>query len=301
MACGNNMVSRSGLQSQPTALSHPAAAPGQSMAREQAAQAARQADRQVGQAQQAVKQAATTTALRSAVENAEQALNAARRGGGDSNAKSALRALERQVDQLRREAGRKQRDLEGREQYEREQHARAAAVALDHLAPMNLGVVPQVIHAEAGGKGAWSPELTTAAANAAVVVDNRAVFETDALGRTVRATTVLDQLAPTTDRSGTQQRAAGGADRLSTDDGGHIFATMFGGLGEGINIQAMDLSINRGAYLELEKLWAEQIAQGGQVHVEVTFHFDGDSRRPHQFEVTFDVGDGDTVTLPFYQ
>lgn len=77
--------------------------------------------------------------------------------------------------------------------------------------------------------------------------------------------------------------------------------TMFGGLGEGINIQAMDVSINRGACLELEGLWAEQIEQGGQVHVEVTLHFDGDERRPASSRLPSTSENGDTVSLPIYQ
>jgi len=134
-----------------------------------------------------------------------------------------------------------------------------------------------------------------------MVVDDHAVYEFDELGRTVRAVTVLDQLVANTDRNAGQQRAAGGADRLATDDGGHIFATLFGGLGEGVNIQAMDRSINRGAYEQLERLWADQIEQGGVVQVEIAFHFPGDSSRPDQFDVTFDLGDGDAVSIPFYQ
>lgn len=159
----------------------------------------------------------------------------------------------------------------------------------------------QVVHAEAGRKGAWSPDLEAALPNSSIVVDNRAVFETDHLGRTVRAVTVLDQLAAGTDRNAGQQRAAGGADRLATDDGGHIFATLFGGLGESINVQAMDLSINRGAYRQLERLWAQQVEDGGVVHVEVSFRFSGDSRRPDEFDVTFNLDNGDAVSIPFYQ
>jgi ribosomal protein S20 len=295
------MVSRAGLQSPPTAMSHPSARRGDALPRQQAVDAVKQANQDVTRAAQAVQQASTETAVKSALHDAAKALNAARRAGGGSEAKAALRVLERQVDQLRRKAIEKQQDIAGREYYEREHQAGPTAVAHDHLSPLGLGVVPRVINAEAGRKGAWNPDLKASSPNAAVVVDNRAIYETDALGRTVRAVTVLDQLAADTDRSGSQQRAAGGPDRLTTDDGGHIFATLFGGLGEDINIQAMDLSINRGAYQELESLWAQQVERGGEVHVEVMFHFSGESRRPDQFEVAFDFGDGRTTAIPFYQ
>ena len=302
MACGNNMVSRSGLQSQPTAVSHPSPVREDVMARQQAVEAARHAKGQVIQAQQAVQRASTETAVKSALQEAEKALNAARRGSRDAQAKSVLRTLERQVDQLRRDAAVKQLDIAGRELHKREKHARMAAAAnFDCLSPLRLGNVQQVVYAEAGQKGAWNPSLKAGQPDTAVVVDNRTVFETDHLGRTVRAVIVLDQLAADTDRNAGQQRKAGGVDRLATDDGGHIFATLFGGVGEGINIQAMDLSTNRGAYQQLERLWAQQIEDGGLVHVEVAFHFAGDSRRPDQFDVTFDLGDGNTVSIPFYQ
>ncbi|MGB3887079.1 DNA/RNA non-specific endonuclease, partial [Gordonia sp. (in: high G+C Gram-positive bacteria)] len=59
----------------------------------------------------------------------------------------------------------------------------------------------------------------------------RFIYETDALARVVRATGKIDQLI-TAARNTYQQRIAGGKFRLPTDDGGHLFATMFGGPGE---------------------------------------------------------------------
>ena len=299
MACGNNMVSRASLQSQPTVLIHPSAGSANALMRERAAESARGADRQITRAREAVQQASTETAVKSALDAAEKALNATRRAGG-SEARAALRSLERDVAQLRREAATKQQDIARREHHERELRTRAVS-GFDHLSPMGLGVTPRVIQVESGGEGGSNLDLAGAVPDAAVVVDNRAVYETDALGRVVSAVTVLDQLAADTGRSGLHQRAAGGDDRLDTDEGGHIFATLFGGVKTGINIQAMDFAINRVAYRALERLWAQQIEAGGLVHVEVSFHFVGDSRRPDQFEVTFDLGDGDTVAVPFYQ
>ena len=298
MACGNNMVSRASLQSQPTVLIHPSAGSANALMRERAAESARGADRQITRAREAVQQASTETAVKSALDAAEKALNATRRAGG-SEARAALRSLERDVAQLRREAATKQQDIARREHHERELQATAVS-RFDHLSPVGLGVIPRVIQVESGGGGGSNLDMAGSVPDA-TVVDNRPIYETDALNRTVRAVTVLDHLAADTPRSGLHQRAAGGDDRLDTDDGGHIFATLFGGVKTGINIQAMDFAINRGAYRALEILWAQQIDAGGQVRVEVSFHFVGDSRRPDQFEVTFDLGDGDTVAVPFYQ
>jgi hypothetical protein len=138
-----------------------------------------------------------------------------------------------------------------------------AAPHRDRLSPSQLLVVQHIAHAEAGRKGSWDPDRKAGRPNTAVVVDNRAVFEMDHLGRTVRATTVLDQLAPDSERNKEQQQVVGGTDRLATDDGGHIFATLFGGLGEGINIQPMDFPINRGAYQTLETLWSSRLRAAG--------------------------------------
>lgn len=160
---------------------------------------------------------------------------------------------------------------------------------------------PQILAFAESGQTGSNPQLNQTLPASAVVVDGKAVYESDDLGRVVRAQTVLDQLAVSTRRNPYQQSKAGGSSRLPTDDGGHIFATMFGGTGEAINIQAMDFEINRGLYLDLERTWRRQIEGGGQVHVEVNFDFEGESRRPTQFEVVFHFGDGDVVRVPFYQ
>lgn len=297
MACGNNMISRSGLQSPPTEIKHPAPVRVEGVARQHPLGVARDVVGQVTQAQQAVKHATTDASVKSALRSAEQALEAARRGSRNAQAKSALRSLERQVDELRRDAAAKQHDIAARLHHESALHARITTASFpDPLSPMQLGVAPKVVRASAR-----DPDLETGPPDAALVVDSHAVFEFDHIGRTVRAVTVLDQLAVKTERNKGHQVAAGGADRLATDDGGHIFATLFGGLGEGINIQPMDFSINRGKYRELERLWARHIEQGGLVNVEVVFHFTGESRRPDQFDVTFDLGDGESVSIPFYQ
>lgn len=146
MACGNNMISRSGLQSGPTALTHPSQGPAHvdTVARQQVVEASRQADRQVDQAKSAVQRATSESALRSAVRDAEKALDSARRAGGDKSARDALRSLEREVDQLKKDAIRRHSDLAADEQRERTQQQQAIAFARDHLSPMQLGVPPRV-------------------------------------------------------------------------------------------------------------------------------------------------------------
>lgn len=423
VACGNNKVSRSGLHTQPVTLSQPVLPTLNQGVRERAVQAAKNANERVGQAAQELRAASSASAVRSALRTAQRALDDARRAGGDRLTRGQIRDLEKQVEQLRRQATEKTSALEGQEVAQlaairdslgrqalgvpvlrlnlalvealqrapidqpapkaktphvesttstpRAQPAavvssadlaraeaaatQAGAKSLDELvtdkkatqrvlsaalrakapdaeiallkealriiqraeskarssqpAPRETGQ-PEVIRTESGSKGAWNELLRNPPSNATIVVDELFVYETDSSGRTVRAQTVIGQVVHTDfrksmekwQRNESDQRSAGGADRLPKDDGGHLFATLFGGPGEGVNINAMDLSINRGPYEQLEKLWEKQADKyGGIVNLAVDFHFDGASARPDSFTVTFDMGDGDSASIPFYQ
>lgn len=356
MACGNNMVLRSGLQSERAPLGHPSqGGGGGGAARHQAAEIMRSAD-QVERAQQAVARASSESTVRSAVKDAEAALKAARRAGAGREAKAALRDLERKLEQLRRDAGSKKTELDGQAWQQQNARAQAEAARYDNLARMSLGVVPpvmrvasgavpsppaagptrspgpdpanglpasgssdqpgasDVIHTSSGEKGAWNPVLSDPPANATIVVDERIVYETDTLARTVRAQTVLSDVVRAELRAEAQrwlrhkgaQAGAGGEDRLKRadggrDEGGHIFGVLFGGPGEAINLEAMDFTNNRVSYRELEKIWEQHVEDGGIVNVSVDFRFEGDSKRPSEFDVSFDLDDGRSLTIPFYQ
>jgi hypothetical protein len=414
MACGTNKISRSGLYSQPTQLSHPKSTPVDQVSRQRAVEAAKQADRQVSQAKQAVQTASSLSAIRSALQTAQRALDDARRAGGDKAARARVRDLEKQIDQLRRQASAKQSEITGSEQQRltvirdtlgrdslgvqvlnvqlpsarrteevcREvapntaddrfgqvvNHAERAAVAacsvggktLEELiedkkaaqrtlsaalranapdalitqlkeairtiqraeakaqservespdaAQAEVSREPTVIHTESGSKGAWNSLLKSPPPNAAIVVDNRIVYETDSLARTVRARTVLDQVVPKELRKSMQkefrnrreQTAAGGYDRLAGDHGGHLFGTLFGGPGERININAMASKINQGAYERMEEFWANEIDDNRVVDVSVDIDYPGTSMRPDSFTIIFDTDDGKSHHFRFEQ
>jgi hypothetical protein len=115
MACGNNKVSRTGLHSQPTLLSHPVLARVDQSVRQRAFEAARAADRQMDHAKHSLQTAMSRADVRTALDSALRALDAARRAGGDKLARNRVRDLERQIQQLRREADEKETEIAGRD------------------------------------------------------------------------------------------------------------------------------------------------------------------------------------------
>ena len=111
MACGNNMVSRSGLQSAPVSISMPSG-PGPARhqpAPQQVAVVQQQARTAMDQAERKASAAATPSAARDAVKDAQRALDAARqtrgatRGAASARA-SLVRELERKLDDVKRKA-----------------------------------------------------------------------------------------------------------------------------------------------------------------------------------------------------
>lgn len=112
-------------------------------------------------------------------------------------------------------------------------------------------------------------------------------YTTDNLGRTVSAEGKL-RLEPDTGRNKLQQKEAGGKDRLKTDDGGHLFARRFGGIGEK-NLVAQDGVLNKGPYNRLEDKWANAIKNGDQVYAKIEPKYSGNSMRPDSFRVNYSI------------
>lgn len=93
------------------------------------------------------------------------------------------------------------------------------------------------------------------------------------------------------DRNSYQQRTVGGADRLSSDDGGHYLATIFRGPGERINLTPMDSNLNRGAWKALENRWAQALRRGEEVRVVIDVNYAPEGVRPVRFVVSYKIGD----------
>ncbi len=144
MACGNNSVSRSALQSQPTGPAHPSLYLLSQLGRAAVAAAtAQDAVQRVNQAKQAVRAATSPAAVRSALDAAQRALDAARRAGGEKGRidKVQIRTLERQVEALRRLAKTREAEIKAQDEVQHRVLGHNLATPIDRLSRLNLGVV----------------------------------------------------------------------------------------------------------------------------------------------------------------
>lgn len=107
MACGNNMVSRSGLHSEPAPLSGPSG-PGAvrtTPSPQQVAAVTRQVRSAMEHAEQEASAASTASAASAAAKDAQRALDVARRMRGSASERASLvRELERKVEHVKRVA-----------------------------------------------------------------------------------------------------------------------------------------------------------------------------------------------------
>lgn len=122
-------------------------------------------------------------------------------------------------------------------------------------------------------------------ANATIVVDGRFRYETDDQGRVVKATATLETIDLEHPRSEHAQKTLSG--KLPGDDAGHLFARIFKGPGQKVNLAPMEsLGVNRGEYGRLERLWRERVEAGERVEVEVRLVYsNSDDRRPTNFRI----------------
>jgi LysM repeat protein len=125
------------------------------------------------------------------------------------------------------------------------------------------------------------------AAERIVSVKNSYPFVEDGLERTRLAEGELqrDRSKP----SKTNQRAAGGADRRPTDEGGHYIARRFNGPSNRVNLFAQDRNFNRGSYRVLEDKLAGYQDQGKRVYVRIIPHYRGISQRPYAIHYRWQV------------
>ncbi|MGQ0777601.1 MAG: DNA/RNA non-specific endonuclease [Pseudonocardiales bacterium] len=156
------------------------------------------------------------------------------------------------------------------------------------------GVITHV-EAPSGTKGAWNPELERPLPNATYVVDNRYVYETDALGRTEHMHTDdlgYDDRVDTDDRRNRSGQSEVGNRGGGGYEGGHLAGTKFLGPGERINLVPMLREINRGAgdtFSALEREWRNILARDptAQIAIDVRPQFRGDSQVPSRIVVNW--------------
>ena len=121
-------------------------------------------------------------------------------------------------------------------------------------------------------------------------------YQTDGKGRIIKAEGTLRLENGVRDENA--QRRAGGEDRLPGDQGGHLIGRQFGGSGGLDNLAAMKGELNQGEYKKLEMDLRKALENGHDVDVKVTSRFQGDSKRPSAFVVTYSI-DGERTKKVF--
>lgn len=139
--------------------------------------------------------------------------------------------------------------------------------------------------------GALPPDLSNPPdildpVNSISIESNGYIFKQDALLRTREVSGTLT-LNSNQSRSRSAQILAGGADRLPTDQGGHLIGRRFGGPSGLINLFAQDATINNSAYRILENSFEKAIRAGSSVRVNVTPLYKGSSLRPSSINVIY--------------
>ena len=89
------------------------------------------------------------------------------------------------------------------------------------------------------------------------------------------------------------QRTVGGADRLPTDDGGHLIGRQFKGSGQIDNLVPQSREHNRagGVWYQMEQMWADTLKKGGTVEVDIQIIYPENSGRPEGFQVHYYLND----------
>ncbi len=153
------------------------------------------------------------------------------------------------------------------------------------------------IELEGGSLGNWSRELNapTLRSNTDYVV-NGYTYRTNANGQVTQVEGRLD--LQTADRNGYQQSVAGRGDRLETDQGGHLIASIFNGPGERVNLVPMDGNLNMGRWRSLEDTLATALREGRTVDVNINVRYPEGSARPDAFRIEYTI-DGNTQVQTF--
>ncbi|MCE5287479.1 MAG: hemagglutinin repeat-containing protein [Pelosinus sp.] len=112
-------------------------------------------------------------------------------------------------------------------------------------------------------------------------------YNTDSNGRISSVEANLE--SGIADRNNYAQRTVGGADRLPTDDGGHLIASIFKGSGNIDNLVPMDATLNRSEYKTLENTWRSALQEGKEVNVKINPMYEGNSVRPSEFKINYTI------------
>ncbi|WP_152361083.1 DNA/RNA non-specific endonuclease [Microlunatus speluncae] len=133
-------------------------------------------------------------------------------------------------------------------------------------------------------------QLSKPPPDSTIVVDDRFTYTTDHLGRVTHASARLDvvDLEHPRDKSAQAQLIG----KLPGDHAGHLFARIFQGPGDTINLAAMEGNkVNLGQYKSAEHAWRRGIEAGHDVKVEVALIYASDTPRPDALQLTWWIDD----------
>ena len=122
-------------------------------------------------------------------------------------------------------------------------------------------------------------------------------YKTDHKGRITNVSGKLNLGAAK--RNKYAQRIAGREDRLKTDEGGHLIASIFEGSGKLDNLVPMDGNLNKGEWKKLENMWAKHLEKGRTVEVKIQPVYKGNSQRPASFEIEYKIGKREWEVVKF--
>jgi DNA/RNA non-specific endonuclease len=165
--------------------------------------------------------------------------------------------------------------------------ASAKKQIIELRAKANGFLADRSVHVVNGGsKGAWNKALNKPLEKNADYLVNGYTFKTDNLGRikSVEGELILSKA----DRAKYQQNKVGKSGNAG-DEGGHLIASIFNGPGEKLNLVPMNGNFNKGAFRDMERMLADAVANGKNVHVKIDIVHSGNAARPDGFVVNYKV------------
>lgn len=156
-----------------------------------------------------------------------------------------------------------------------------------------------VIDAKPGATGGWNASINAdrLEPDALYRTDTGYLYHTDGQGRVSRVEGDL-QLG-SGPRNTYQQSVSGREDRLPSDQGGHLIASVFHGPGEQMNLVPQDGNLNMGAWKQMENTWAAALKADLDVQVRIEPVYGGDTLRPTRFDVSYQIEGRPPATRTF--
>ncbi|HIW32717.1 MAG TPA: DNA/RNA non-specific endonuclease [Candidatus Paenibacillus intestinavium] len=111
-------------------------------------------------------------------------------------------------------------------------------------------------------------------------------YETDHIGRIEKFSADDLKLTAREDRLPHDPKTPG---KESGDHAGHLAGDRFGGSPEIDNLVSQLSNVNLSQYKKIENQWASALKDGEQVKVNVEVKYEGDSMRPSEFIVQYEI------------